>query len=184
MNILYALLGEHGTLRHQLEVLQLTAPQYSEEKLGAATLALAEAIENHAGLEDELLFEALVASGKMPAGPVEAMRFEHRQIESLLGQILAPAGEAGRPDPQRTVLRLVETVRHHFSHEEHALFPLAIRILSPARLEDIGSRWAERRGVEIGALDSALVARKADEAGSPREEGSSEPADPTIGHRP
>ena len=128
LNILCALLGEHGALLHQLEVLRLTAPKYSEEKLGAATFALAEAIENHAGLEDELLFEALV------------------------GQILAPAGEAGRPDPQRTVLRLVETVRHHFGHEEHALFPMASQILTSAQLEELGSRWAQRRGVEIGAL--------------------------------
>jgi hemerythrin-like domain-containing protein len=152
LNILCALLGEHGALLHQLEVLRLTAPKYSEEKLGAATFALAEAIENHAGLEDELLFEALVASGRMPTGPVEAMRSEHRAIESLLGQILAPAGEAGRPDPQRTVLRLVETVRHHFGHEEHALFPMASQILTSAQLEELGSRWAQRRGVEIGAL--------------------------------
>ena len=50
------------------------------------------------------------------------------------------------------MLRLIETVRHHFGHEEHALFPIASRILAPARLEELGSRWAERRGVEIGAL--------------------------------
>ncbi len=154
MNIVCALLGEHGSLRHQLEVLRLTAPQHSEEKLGAAVFALAEAIENHASLEDELLFEALVASGEMPAGPVEAMRSEHRTIESLLGQILAPAGQPGRPDPQRTVWRLLETVGHHFGHEEHALFPMAVQILAPARLEELGTQWAERRGVEIGAVQS------------------------------
>ena len=54
--------------------MRLTAPKYSEEKLSAAAFALAEAIENHASLEDELLFAALVASDRMPAGPVEAMR--------------------------------------------------------------------------------------------------------------
>lgn len=162
MNIVCALLGEHGVLLHQLEVLRLTAPQHSEEELGAAVFALAEAIENHAGLEDELLFEALVANGRLPAGTVEAMRSEHRAIETLLGQILAPAGEVGRPDSQRTVLRLVETVRHHFGHEERALFPLAVRLLPLHQMDELGSRWAERRGVEIGATAATAAADRLD----------------------
>ncbi|HLF57123.1 MAG TPA: hemerythrin domain-containing protein [Thermoanaerobaculia bacterium] len=157
MNLLFALLGEHGPLHRQLEVLRLTAPRYSDSELRAATFALAEAIESHAALEDELLFAPLAASGAMPPGPVEAMRAEHRQIETLLGQLLAPAGEPGRPDPQRTALRLVETVRHHFAHEENVLFPLAAGTLEPARLEALGALWAERRGVDLDRFDSATA---------------------------
>lgn len=155
MNLVDALLGEHGILLHQLEVLRLTAPQQSEERLSAAVFALAEAIESHAHLEDELLFDDLLASDRMPSGPVEAMRAEHEQIVSLLGQLLAPPDEPGRPEPQRTVLRLVETVRHHFEHEERALFPMAVQFLPSLRLEELGARWAEKRGVEIRPADSA-----------------------------
>lgn len=153
MNILHALLGEHGPLRHQLDALRLAAPRLPDNELRAATLGLAQAIESHAHLEDELLFVALAASGRMPAGPVEVMRAEHEEIETLLGQILAPADTPGRPDPQRTVARLVETVRHHFDHEEQVLFRLAVKVLDAERLTGLAQTWAERRGVGIGAFE-------------------------------
>jgi len=151
MNILQALLGEHGPLRHQLAALRLNAPTLDDERLRAATLGLAEAIESHAELEDQLLFEPLIASKRMPAGPVAAMRAEHREIEVLLGHILAPASTPGRPDPQRTAARLVEIVRHHFDHEEHVLFPLAAKALDPSRLDQLAEIWAERRGITLAA---------------------------------
>ena len=159
MDILSALSGEHGPLRHLLDALRLSSPQLSAGELRAATLLAAEAIESHAKLEDELLFEPLAASGRMPDGPVEAMRAEHARIESLFGQLLAPADEPGRPDPQRTVGLLVETVRHHFSHEENALFPLAAGALGPGLRADLGARWARQRGVEVAFSRSAPACR-------------------------
>jgi len=167
MNLLFALLGEHGPLRHQLRTLALVAPRLGDAELRAASLALTEAIESHAKIEDELLFDPLAASGALPAGPVEAMRAEHRQIETLLGQLLAPADEPGRPDPQRTVLRLVETVKHHFDHEENVLFPLATRALSLACLAELGEAWAERRGVGVRPLAGKLTAALVPPAAAP-----------------
>ena len=157
MNLLYALLGEHGVLRRQLDVLRLTSPNFDAVELRAAVFAIAEAIESHAAIEDELLFEPLLASGAVPPGPVEAMRAEHRQIEMLLGQLLAPEGEPGRPEPRRTALRLVETVSHHFAHEENVLFPIAARSLEPERLESLGRHWGALRGVELARLEPALA---------------------------
>lgn len=149
MSILLLLLGEHGALRHQLDALRLAAPRFSDDQLRAATLAFAEAIESHAAIEEQVLFEPLAAAGGMPRGPIEAMCEEHRQIERLLGQLLAPAAEPGRPDPQRTLARLVETVRHHFDHEECALFPMAARTLEGQALETMAARWCERRGCHL-----------------------------------
>ena len=155
MNILHALLGEHGPIRHQLEALRRSAPRLSDPELRAATLGLAEAIESHAHLEDELLFEPLAKSGRMPMGPVMAMRAEHDEIERLLGGILAPEGTPSRPDPQRTAARMIEIVRDHFGHEEHVLFPLAATVLDAERLGDLGAEWAARRGVEVRSFSSA-----------------------------
>jgi hemerythrin-like domain-containing protein len=152
MNILHALLGEHGPLRHQLDALRLVAPGLDDDKLRAATLGLAEAIGSHAELEDELLFEPLSADRRMPRGPVDAMRAEHREIETLLGQILAPPATPGRPDPQRTVARLVELVRHHFDHEENVLFPIAATLVDEESSAELCARWAEQRGVEMRAV--------------------------------
>jgi hemerythrin-like domain-containing protein len=155
MNLLHALLGEHGPIRHQLDALRLAAPRLSDAELRIATLGLAEAIESHAHLEDALLFEPLARSGRMPMGPVEAMRSEHEEIERLLGEILAPAETAGRADAQSTAARMIEIVRHHFSHEEQVLFPLAETVLDPQRLSDLAAEWAARRGVAVRSFTSA-----------------------------
>lgn len=153
MNIVAALLGEHGPLLHQVAAFRQAAAGWSPNELRAAAQVLAEAIGSHATVEDELLFEPLATSGKLPSGPVEAMRAEHEQIEDLLAFLSSPPEEGG-PDRQRAVQRLAETLRHHFAHEEHALFPMAVRFLDAARLEELGAAWAERRNVVVAALPS------------------------------
>lgn len=150
MSLLALLLGEHGPLRHGVESLRRAAPGLTGGELAAASLALAEAIESHAHLEDEMLFEPLAASGRMPPGPIEVMRAEHEEIERLLGELRS--SEPGRSDPQRTVLRLAQTVHDHFDHEEQVLFPLATQVLSASQLAAQGATWAERRGVGLRAL--------------------------------
>lgn len=152
MNVLDALVGEHGTLRHQLEAYRLVAPRYAGTELAAATFVLAEAIENHAALEDELLLEPLLGSGSVPRGSIEKIRAEHQMIERLLTRLLEPPPPGPDQSLQGTVQRLVETVRHHFGHEENTLFPLARRVLPLSHLEELGARWAAARGVSIGAL--------------------------------
>ena len=158
MNLLSALLGEHGPLRRALDELRRAAPGLSDGELRAATSAFAAALESHAELEDELLFEALAADPRFPRGPVEAMRAEHERIDALFERLLAPGGAPGAGDPQRVVEPLVETIRHHFAHEENVLFPLALRLLDGARLEELGSAWAKRRKVELGAQTGGPIA--------------------------
>jgi iron-sulfur cluster repair protein YtfE (RIC family) len=163
MDILFALLGEHGVLKHQMAALRLAAPGFTDEQLRAAALVLAEAVETHAAIEDELLFTALDGCAALPAGPLAAMREEHRRIEELLSRVLAPPGArapsgAGAPESrERSLLRLLETLLHHFAHEEHVLFPLAGRGLGAESREALGARWAQRRSVEIGAIATVPV---------------------------
>ena len=151
MNIVHALLGEHGILKFQIDALRRAA-KAGKGELRAAALALGEAVESHARLEDELLFEPLEAGGRMPAGPIGGMRAEHAQIEELISRIESPAGtgaEAGA-SVAPIVARLCDTLLLHFTHEEHVLFVLAARFAGEAELEELGARWAERRSVEIG----------------------------------
>jgi hemerythrin-like domain-containing protein len=156
MNVVDALTGEHGVLRKQVEALAAAAPAASDEALRAFATALVETLESHAELEDRLLFDDLAASGRIPPGPVEAMREEHEQIVAYLAQLTAPAGVPGGPEPRRTVLRLAEAVRQHFAHEEHALFPMACQALPAQRLEELGALWAEARGVALRAHAGVL----------------------------
>lgn len=155
MNIVAALLGEHGSLLHLLDTTRLAAPRFDAAQWRTAGLLLAEAIESHAHLEDDLLFSPLEASGRMPSGPVGAMRVEHDQIHQLLDQ-LATASE---PDAgMRALARLADLLRHHFAHEEHALFAIATRVLPEAELQHLGGRWAAHRGVTVSALGEPAAA--------------------------
>lgn len=157
MDIVSALRGEHGPLRHMLDVLRLAAPRFSPAEMRVAALLTSEAVESHARIEDELLFNALIDSGRIPAGPVEAMRAEHSRIESLFGQLLAPEETPGRPPTERTVAVLVETIRHHFAHEEQVLFRMAGDLLPAELLDSLGRLWAERRSVVLTPQLAAYV---------------------------
>jgi iron-sulfur cluster repair protein YtfE (RIC family) len=160
MNILHALLGEHGILKVQIEAMRSLARKGGTD-LPAMARGFAEAVESHALLEDELLFEPLATDPRMPAGPIAAMRAEHAAIEGLLARVTAPPDPvAAEGDLSRAWLveRLCETLLHHFAHEEHVLFVLASRIADATALEELGARWAGRRAVEIGP---ALAGRPA-----------------------
>lgn len=149
MNLVHALLGEHGTLKHQIEALRLAAPGYTPEQLRAAALALGDAIESHAEIEDELLLDPMAGDESVPRGPVEAMRAEHERIAELLDRVVLPEGAPGSGDPRRALDQLAETVIHHFAHEENVLFPIAAQRLGEAALAALGARWAERRHVAL-----------------------------------
>jgi|CXWL01.1.fsa_nt_gi hemerythrin-like domain-containing protein len=158
MNVIAALLGEHGSLYHLLAAIKLAAPRWSAEQLRASGLLLSEAILSHAQIEDDLLFAPLAACGRMPAGPVEAMRAEHQEIEDGLAK-LAEVTDAA--EGVRLLNRVANTIHHHFGHEEHALFQLGARVLDAATLEELGQQWAKRRGVEtssVAGFDRALSA--------------------------
>ena len=151
MNIVFALLGEHGILKHEIAALRRDAPGLTGVELRAAARAFAAAAESHAHLEDELLFGPLESSGRMPRGPVPAMRAEHDEIEKLLARLLDPAaGDREVEVLRRTLTRLLSVLEDHFAHEENVLFVLASRILDPSALERLGDGWAERRAVRVG----------------------------------
>jgi len=144
MDLIQALLGEHGVFYAQFDHL-------AKSTTGAASLSeiqaqamVAEALLGHAHLEDDLLFDALEAHLGRGAGPLAVMRMEHIEIERAferLGQVddLAEA--------HAIVDDVLETVRGHFAKEEQVLFPMARQFLGSQRLGEMGARWADQRKV-------------------------------------
>jgi quercetin dioxygenase-like cupin family protein len=80
MDIVDALLGQHGVLYSQLDYLEEAAPQLSMDALKAQTDVLAAALQSHSGLEDELLFTSL--GPVLGAGSPEllGMRMIHEEL--------------------------------------------------------------------------------------------------------
>jgi hemerythrin-like domain-containing protein len=145
MKVTKGLLGEHAVFGALFDHLERTVPAASTaaqvRDLGAM---LASALSTHAGIEDELLFDALGAVMDAQLGPVAVMRMEHEQIEGGLQQ-LPSIDDVDMA--RRVLLQVVETARGHFAKEEQVLFPIAEQMLGESRLLDLGRRWSERRRV-------------------------------------
>ena len=150
MRITDALLGEHGLfygLFGEISTAML-GPKCEIETLARALSAL---IVTHAELEEEILFPALRQHiGQM--GPIEVMEMEHRQIEELLDAIPHTKDSL---ETQQLVQELIDICVGHFAKEEGVLFPLADQMLDDAQQEQLGRRWAERRGVNLEPMGCA-----------------------------
>ena len=146
MKLTDALRGEHGVFYAQFDYLEQAVPAVEDLAILKVQAAmLASALATHAQLEEELLFRALDPHlGEM--GPLSIMRTDHEQIEQALAQIPSLIDLA---ETQRQLLGVVEIARQHFAKEEQILFELAPESLGDEMLRDLGTKWAERRGVMI-----------------------------------
>ncbi len=141
MKITDALLGEHAVIYPLLDELARGDFATAGEARGQARV-LAAALESHAHLEDELLFEPLEQHLGTGAGPLSVMRLEHDEIEAVLARLR----ESEEPvEARTTATRLAALARDHFAKEEQVLFPLAEQTLGEVGLEQLGADWARRR---------------------------------------
>lgn len=148
MKVTDALLGEHAVMHAQFEFLEENLPSLNDlaqvKSLGAM---LAAALASHAYLEDELLFLALEVHMNPASGPLAVMRMEHEEIESRLEGLQEVQDLA---EAQNLLLHAIQIARAHFAREEQILYPVAAQMLHADTLELVGTKWAERRKVNIG----------------------------------
>ena len=89
----------------------------------------------HFELEERGLFPVLGRYIGHGHGPLAVMEHEHAAFRQLLDELSA-AHAAGRLEAQRECAgALVALLQEHIAKEDHVLFPLALRMLTP---EDIG----------------------------------------------
>ena len=148
MLITDALLGEHAVFYLFLSHIEQALPALdSLSSIQHRFAAFAFTLEAHAGLEDELLFNALEPHLGAQAGPLAVMRFEHNQIVDLFRKIESAADLDSARDFAR---QLFPIVRGHFQKEEQVLFQMAARFLSEDELSALGGQWAKRRTPLVG----------------------------------
>jgi hemerythrin-like domain-containing protein len=144
MDIVDALLGEHGALYAQFDHVEETAPQLSLSALRAQTDVLAAALQSHSSLEDELLFTALEPLLGVGSPELLGMRMMHEDIDRGIEAFRA-ATEIERA--QGAVLGVVGLARQHFLGEEQTLFPTARERIPQETRDALGAEWVARRGV-------------------------------------
>jgi hemerythrin-like domain-containing protein len=103
------------------------------------------ALASHAALENEILFSTLEPHLGRNSGPLMVMRMEHDAVDKGLAEIRE--GDAGKV--QDELAGLLGLLADHFGKEENVLFPIAEQVLDDETLCEIGSRWAELRGVAL-----------------------------------
>lgn len=145
MNLVDALLGEHGVIRGML--LRLLREQHEPGTPVAADgfALLEEALASHAVIEDELLFDGLLTLKPGVAQVLASMRGEHSAIRASLAGLSRTRQEIRRGQ----IEDFVELVLEHFAVEERTLFPMAQGLLSPEELAAAGREWAKRRSVQL-----------------------------------
>ena len=148
MLITDALLGEHAVFHLMLGNIEQSLPALdSLSNLQNRIAAFAFALESHAGLEDELLFNALEPHLGTAGGPLAVMRMEHDQITDLLGKIES----ADNLESARALAKqMIQITRGHFQKEEQILFRMARQFLGEDDLSALGAEWIKRRTPLVG----------------------------------
>jgi iron-sulfur cluster repair protein YtfE (RIC family) len=124
-----ALSAEH----HRLEVLWKDACAASKhhDVRHAAFKSFADELRMHIRDEEEVLFPAFEERTGMGAhgGPTAVMRMEHRQLETLLADLIRESG--GNAENQSTTDGLSRLLENHDAKEEGMLYPLMDRAFKP-----------------------------------------------------
>ena len=146
MKITDAFIQEHAEITQQLDHLEAMllneVKTLQEVKQPGAELAVA--LEEHANLEETLLFDALEAKAGDDEG-VREVRQDHTRIEALMQDVLATLEDLQRlGHARRNLLKAIKIARAHFSREENKTFPLAEELLSEQRLIELGDEWQKQ----------------------------------------
>lgn len=148
MFITDALLGEHAVFHLLLGNIEQSLPELdSLPNLQNRIAAFAFALESHAGLEDELLFNALEPHLGTAGGPLAVMRMEHDQITDLLRKI---ESTDNLESTRALAKQMIQVTRGHFQKEEQILIRMARQFLDEEQLSNLGEKWAQRRSLMIG----------------------------------
>jgi hemerythrin-like domain-containing protein len=144
MDIVDALLGEHGALHAQFDHLEGAVQDAALSAVKAQAELLAAALQSHSTLEDELLFAPLEPFLGAGSPELLGMRMMHEEIDRGL-EACRDAAETG--PAQRELLGVIGLARQHFLGEEQTLFPLAQQRLPRQIRARLGAQWAVRRGI-------------------------------------
>jgi hemerythrin-like domain-containing protein len=106
----------------------------------------------HHGKEEGLLFPALAASDAQQAGEALAeLLHEHEEGRKWIAAMSAAMDPVLNPAAFiRAAQAYTNLLRAHIEQENHVLFPMAERVLSPERLESLYEAFEEHESKVIG----------------------------------
>ena len=146
MNLIDALLGEHGAFSVLFDTIEKVAKTDGElAQIESATTILTAELLSHATFEEKSLFPALdphLADGNIIAD----LYAEHQAIRDGLEQIQDALDLRGAVDATQQTLLIA---RKHFRKEEEILYVTARRVLDDDAQSRLAETWAAARSVNI-----------------------------------
>jgi hypothetical protein len=129
------------------EPLEPTRAALVEDQIATALRAL----HHHHTLEDDTIWPALLARVPAAAADLAELEAEHSRLDPLL----AAAGDAARPLPERApvLAELHELINAHLDREEASAVPLIRRVVTTAEWD----AWEERVVADIGRRNAPKV---------------------------
>ena len=126
---------EHGIFLRQLRYLDhLLLARASPTALATATDILCRAEEQHAALEDHVLYPEMTKALGEAHPALRLLAEDHGKIRELVAMIRSGQVE------EDCIRRLVHLLRAHMEREIHLVFPLAEQVLSEETLNTL-SNW-------------------------------------------
>lgn len=95
------------------------------------------ALEAHTRLEEELFYPELETS-TLTADAIRAARVAHAEIGLLVRSLRESL--PGDPAFETRIAALKEFAEEHFAEEEEEIFPAALQILGPHKVEELATR--------------------------------------------
>ena len=142
MNIVQALLGEHGAIYPLLDRIETGISSGSIEELKFDVRMLQSTLVSHAALEETILRPAIV--GFLP--PAGGGPTDHDIIREALDRVVSGCDDG---EVRRVLAETLAFTRKHFRKEETQLFRIASRELSEETQNSLGQIWAAQRGVTL-----------------------------------
>jgi hemerythrin superfamily protein len=129
--------GEHREVEALFRQFE-QAPQQDGRRRQQLVDEIAEALDVHAKLEEEIFYPALRSVSRM----VGEAQQEHDELRSLIGE--AEGHDPASAEFTTKVRKLEQAVQHHVSEEEGTMFRDAER-LGEAELSRLGEQLADRK---------------------------------------
>jgi hemerythrin-like domain-containing protein len=126
------LLGrQHEQVLAHLAAVETEIADEVETDLADFLMFLQGDVADHFAIEEEALFPALSAHAHLAQGPLAVMDQEHTTFRQLVLLLSKAVHEGDRAEQRARSRDIVELLREHIAKEDHVLFPLAERVLTP-----------------------------------------------------
>ncbi|HVN86895.1 MAG TPA: hemerythrin domain-containing protein [Candidatus Binatia bacterium] len=141
--------SQHQDVLARLDTVESTLTNGAAATVAGFASFLAGEVGQHFDLEEQALFPVLARHIGSDSGPLAVMNAEHARFRELLADLCAAVRADDSAAQHAHAIELIELLRAHIAKEDHVLFPMAQRLLSPAEHAEVNERAGGRSAQRV-----------------------------------